>query len=396
MIIISWLESELESNVFKQNNMASANATSVYHFDSLGQRLLVAMVLSMVCVLGVFGNGLVILSVLVSRRLQDATNTFVVNLAIADFLACVFIPANVIALLWIEEEPTAGSAFGTYCSVSAAVTYITIGVSLYNLASLAVIRWILLTKPIASYSKLFSNRLGIISWIVLLWSIPIIIVLIPVSLNVDHLGYDPMYHSCTDRTTPNSMGERSKDVVIALGFFMIPSVVLVISYWKIYKHVMIHSDILKAKKGQTGVITMKDIKRLTKSMEMASVVSRSLSCESISRISQPCTPVSGRYRKNPTGRGIVKTTISRRQVKITKNLFYVVCAFLVCVTPYLVLLVFDDTVLAPFAPYAACFLITNNCINWMIYATNHPHFKVVFKCILTCDWEKIPEPVRWR
>lgn len=92
----------------------------------------------------------------------------------------------------------------------------------------------------------------------------------------------------------------------------------------------------------------------------------------------------------------VKSNLSRRQVEITKNLFYVLCAFLVCITPYLILLVFnDDGPLAAFAPYAAACLMVNNCINWIIYATKHPHFKVVFKCILTCKWREIPEPVGW-
>ncbi|PIK46422.1 putative alpha-1A adrenergic receptor-like [Apostichopus japonicus] len=365
------------------------NDTS-YHFDSLGQRIFVAIILGVVCILGVFGNGLVILACLVSHRLRDATNVFVVNLAIADFLTCLFTPANIIALIGVHEVPTHGSTFDIFCTIGAAVTYISIGVSLYTLASLAVIRFILLTKSVTTYGRLFSSKVVIISWIMLLWFIPAIIVLLPVLRNVDHLGYDPTYHSCSDRQTENSIDERTKDIVLAVGFFLIPGLVLFISYCKIYKHVMINVDILKAKKGQTGVITMKDIKRISKSMELASV-----SCDSIPRISLPGTPVSGRYRKNPGGRGIVKTNLSRRQVKITKNLFYVLCAFMVCVTPYLILLIFDDTFLAPFAPYAACFLITNSCINWMIYATKHPHFKEVFKCLLSCNWKDIPEPVRW-
>lgn len=370
------------------------NSSGEFHFDSYPQRIFVASILSVVFFLGVFGNGLVILAVLVSHRLRDVTNVFVVNLAVADFLTCLCVPANIIALVSPITWPFKSMFI---CTVAATVTYTSIGVSLYNLASLAVIRCILMTQSLACYTRIFQNKFLIIVWIFLLWFVPAMIVMLPVSFSVDHLGYDPVYHSCTDSTSnlPNPMNERTKDAVLAIGFFFLPTVVLIVAYWKIYKHVMIHSDILKAKKGQPGSLTMKDLKRVAKSVELSSGISRSVSRESLSRVSQPTTPVSGRYRKHWTGRSIIKSNLSRRQLDITKNLFYVVCAFLVCITPYVILLIFDDTYLAPFAPYAACFLVTNSCINWIIYATKHPHFKVVIRCLLKRQWDEIPEPVKW-
>ena len=48
--------------------------------------LLLTLVLSLVAVVGVFGNGLVILVIAQSKRLRSALNTFLLNLAIADLV----------------------------------------------------------------------------------------------------------------------------------------------------------------------------------------------------------------------------------------------------------------------------------------------------------------------
>lgn len=107
--------------------------------------------------------------------------------------------------------------------------------------------------------------------------------------------------------------------------------------------------------------------------------------------SQRSTTASGRrvMRRHRS----IKTYLSKRQIEITKNLFYVLCAFLICISPYLFVLLLDDKQGAPFVPYAATILMFNSCINWVIYATKHPYFKNIFKAILLCRWKTIPEPI---
>ena len=62
------------------------------------QRVIVATVLAVVFIVGIVGNALVILAVTLSRRLRSPTYWFVVNLAVTDFVTCIFIPFQIVAL----------------------------------------------------------------------------------------------------------------------------------------------------------------------------------------------------------------------------------------------------------------------------------------------------------
>lgn len=77
------------------------------------------------------------------------------------------------------------------------------------------------------------------------------------------------------------------------------------------------------------------------------------------------------------------------ELQITMNLFIVVCAFLLCQTPYFS--VFLLNVKGAPVLYAALGVFSNSAINPMIYAVKHPHFRKVFKCILFCMFNEVPE-----
>lgn len=97
-----------------------------------------------------------------------------------------------------------------------------------------------------------------------------------------------------------------------------------------------------------------------------------------------CTPTLGHLRKS------ARKKISKRHLQITKNLFYIVCAFLICLTPYFMVFLFNLKSAAVI--YAASAIFFNSCVNPFVYATKHPHFKKVFKCILKCNIKSVPEP----
>lgn len=389
------------------SSSVAPSPTPSWEFDSYGQRLFIAFVIFCIFISGIFGNGLVIISVFLSRRLRNVTNVFVVNLAFADFLVCLFSPATIIALVSPEKWPFRSEFF---CSAASMVVYVTIGVSLYNLASIAINRYILITRPVETYQFIFGRKYVVITWIVLLWLVPGFLVILPVVLGISKLGYNSKYHSCSDaevdvKSENHNELEKLYDAVLLFGLFPIPTIVLIVSYWKIYKHVLRHSKRLEASKDESEALSMtNESKGTTRTTDDTGNLSESNSYASLPRSNgieeteskEGAEAKVPKKKKKTKRKKTVKSNLSRRQVEITKNLFYVLCAFLVCITPYLILLVFDDDgPLAPVAPYAACCLMINNCINWIIYATKHPHFKVVFRCILTCKWREIPEPADW-
>lgn len=93
-----------------------------------------------------------------------------------------------------------------------------------------------------------------------------------------------------------------------------------------------------------------------------------------------------------TNGNLKKTLANRRlnrQLQITCNLFIVVCVFIVSLSPYFVVFLLNvkgDAVL-----YASSFVFINSCVNPLIYAFKHPHFKTIFKFILLGKFREIPE-----
>ena len=72
------------------------------------EEILVIMVFSIVIVLGIFGNLLVIWTVIANKNMRTSNNLFILNLAISDLTLCIFsIPFNAYKVLrhdWIFGE----------------------------------------------------------------------------------------------------------------------------------------------------------------------------------------------------------------------------------------------------------------------------------------------------
>ena len=83
-----------------------------------------------------------------------------------------------------------------------------------------------------------------------------------------------------------------------------------------------------------------------------------------------------------------RTQISKQQIMITKNLFFIVCAFFACFVPFLIL----NSIPALANQVDYLLPLANSATNFFIYAFNHPEFKIVFGHMIRCTYSKIPEP----
>ena len=88
--------------------------------------------------------------------------------------------------------------------------------------------------------------------------------------------------------------------------------------------------------------------------------------------------------------------ICRQQIQITKNLSLVVLAFLVCFIPLgFTLLVGNPSPTVNVIERCLELLgIANSAINFFIYASKHPDFKIVLRHMMRCSYSKIPQPSR--
>ncbi|KAJ8024387.1 Orexin receptor type 1 [Holothuria leucospilota] len=84
------------------------------------------------------------------------------------------------------------------------------------------------------------------------------------------------------------------------------------------------------------------------------------------------------------------TPVTQNQVDITKNLFYIFVAFLICFGPVVVSEAIDANDIVK--SYTSIIIVLNSCVNPIIYGIKHPHFRQILHCILSCSWSEIPEP----
>ncbi|XP_038071944.1 melatonin receptor type 1B-A-like [Patiria miniata] len=335
-----------------------------FEFSDYTQRVIVATMILVIALLGIFGNTLVILAVLLSKKVRTDTNAFVVNLSVADFLTCLVIPWNAVALLGRENLPV-----GVWvCSITAVVQNASVGCSVFSLVSIALNRLLLITRPATTYHKVYTPK-KIVFWLVLVWLVPLFIVLLPSFINIGRFTYNRKYHTCGSYNST----WRTYNIIVAGIIYPILLIIIIICYVLIWRHLKRHSRRMTTVHQEARHPTPSSIPTTT------TVTIPLTHMTSDDRIHSPAT-----LSSVPA----IHSQVTRRENDITKNMFYVVCAFMLCITPYAVAVLCGDS---PVIPYLFTLFFVNSFVNPMIYATKHRDFKTIFGCILRRQWAAIPE-----
>ncbi|XP_072016238.1 beta-3 adrenergic receptor-like [Amphiura filiformis] len=336
---------------------------------SYGERLFVALTWLLISVFGTTGNSLVIISILLSRKLQTPTNVFVASLATADLLTCLFLIWNVLALLGCDGWPLPQAEW--LCAVAGFMSYTCTGISVNTLATIALNRFIFITKSLRTYQKIFSPK-NIILMVIFTWCVSFGIFLSLILAGIGEFGYVMESSTCSDL---NNHPSGLFDIVTSVFVYPIPLITIITCYTLVFMHIKRH---FKRRENELSTI--------------ASFASTSQVESGKSRRPNPATEAS----TSAEGSSIDQSTrrrangISQIELSITKNLFLVVVAFFVCFTPYAIVLFIPGSYY--FLLYGAILVFANSAINPVIYARRHPHFKVVFTALVKCQYDKIPEP----
>lgn len=297
---------------------------------------------------GVPGNCLVIIAVLLSRKLQTALNAFIVNLAVADLVTCLVLTLHIVGdwarYYFHSLEPI--------CQVALSITHTCIGCGVFTLATIALNRFLLVLTPRSTYQQIFRPR-HIVIWIILLWSISAMIsILPPLAFNIGKLGFDLPTQSCLSLTDfPTS---KQYEHILVFGFYPVPLVIIIVCYTGILIKVVKHNKRLKHNKEPGGE------SRATCSNERSE-----FQIENTSRKEQIITPM---------------------EIRVTKNFFFVFCAYVICLTPYAIC----SFTKCAIAAYTGAIVIANSVVNPFIYGLNHPIFREVFISFFKC--RPVPEP----
>ncbi|XP_038050909.1 G-protein coupled receptor moody-like [Patiria miniata] len=362
------LNSTMAQNFEDQNVTTSSTSEPTSELHPYGVLVFAACAWVIVAVLGITGNAMVILAAILSKHVRTTTNVLVVNLSVADLWTCLSLPWSSVALLSNGTWPLASEI---PCQIAAFMWHTGLGVSLYNLAFIALNRLVKITCRLATYNRIFSPRK--MAYIVALsWFIPIFVIIFPLTIGVGSLGLDLRDDTCTD----DDLHPRADDYNLAqtIGFYPIPMITVVVSYVVIYIHVRRHFSKQLSKTQNKDTAT-------------DAVQPSATSMTSISTTGTSAEVLEEREERKGAAR---KRKISRQQLQITKNLFWVFCAFTLCISPYYISLFFANSDV--FALYGATILICNSCVNPIIYGVKHPQFKKVLRPMLWCKWKKIPQP----
>lgn len=356
------------SNSTTASSSSDHSSTSTNILYSYEERVFVAVCWAIIAVLGTTGNSLIFISVLLSRKLRTATNVFVVNLAAADFLTSLFMSWSVVALVGRDGWPIPEAEW--LCSVAGFMIFLCTGVSLYNLAAIAVNRLVLITQSFDTYKRLYKPmNVGVMA--ALIWIIPsAIFVGLPLA-GIGGFGYDRKHSTCSD--LDHHPEGKTFELVQTIVFYPIPLITIVVCYVLVFKHVKRHLNKQR---------TLNDSSSANGSAVDGNGNPRGIASAD-SQLSATTT------MKSPRS-GSRAERIDQMEIEITKNLFLVVCAFFLFFSPYCIALFIPGT--EYFLLYGGISVLANSAINPLIYSRRHPHFKVVFSSLLRCRYKEIPEP----
>ncbi|XP_038077657.1 melatonin receptor type 1B-A-like [Patiria miniata] len=348
--------SGVENNTIMGVSTAGPVSKSLQTYE---ERVVVAVCWLLIALINIIGNTLVILAVVFSKKLRTSTNVFVISLSVADLLTGLAIPMSAVGLL--SPGNTWPLSTEAPCYLAGMLLFVSSSASLFNLASIALNRLILIKRPMTLYRSLYTRRNLAIN-VAVLWLVAIATMVIPPLFGVGGFGYDEAHHTCSDLDThPRA---KTFERIQTFLSYPIPFIIIVSSYIMIFLHVRRHFQTQRSMRS-----AISDTTNASSSNGSSSFV-----------VSDNAT--------------VLKTAqhnrIYRQQLEITKNLFMAVCAFFVCITPYCVALFIPNT--DRYLLFLGVVFTCNSCVNPIIYASKHPQFKKVMRRMLQCRYSQIEEP----
>ncbi|XP_071803541.1 rhodopsin, GQ-coupled-like [Asterias amurensis] len=332
--------------------------TSIPAVHSYTVRVVVGVLFLLIAVINITGNSMVIFAVIFSKKLRTSTNVFVVSLSSADLLAGLALPMSSVAL--ISPGNSWPGSTEAPCYIAGLLLYTSSSASLFNLASIALNRLILIKSPMKWYRILYT-KCNLVINVVVIWTVAIVIMTVPPLCGIGDYGYDKQQHTCTD--LDNHPRAKTFKKIQTFGSYPISFVIIITSYIIIFVHVRRH---FKKQMRNDDNITIPG-------------------CSSSGRGNSFQTSDNAAVMR--AGR---RDRISQQQLEITKNLFMAVCAFFICITPYSVALFIPNN--DRFLLFGGVVFLCNSCVNPIIYAAKHPQFKKVLRLMLRCKYSEIEEP----
>ena len=297
-------------------------------------------------VLSLAGNTLVCISVYKNKRLRTTTNLYIIALAVSDLLSAVLVMPFGTGVL-ISSKWVFG---GTVCQLHAFFSMFVSYVSPVTMGLTAINRYVRICKSEQQYKRLFSVRKSR-AFLALVWTFVACYTLVPRLLGLQAWEFVPGYAQCSIAHLSKSGKMIHYSIVLTL-FFLTPMIATIVSYTKVAKVIRKHN----------------------------ASASSTLERRASARV---------RVQRSESR----KTGISSHEIKLSKSLFAVVFAFMICWIPFWIIVVLRRFRLVVNMPrnvelFCMFLLYFSNALNPVIYAGMNPAFRREFRKILFCK--------RWR
>lgn len=305
--------------------------------DFLALRIIQAVGMCLFILTGIPGNFLVCYLVRRTRRLRTVTNLIISNLAVADLGVCLFnIPVSLVTVIynrWVLTD--------FVCRIAGFTNALFLFEALWSLALVSISRYWCIVQP-AKFSSIFTRR-RTMAMITATWILSLLCALPPL------FGWSQFVFTIGKATCYFYLSEHLPyTIILAIVVFILPYVLITVPYYKIFRFIRGHS--------------------------------RKMSVNSVS---------AGQFRKG--------TRSTFQDFKVTKLLLVVVCVFVACWTPHIIVNLMNGFGIIQPIPRIldaiSTFLtfLSSSC-NPFIYGLMNKKFRKGFREILCAPCQKCAKP----
>ncbi|XP_034837322.1 octopamine receptor beta-1R-like [Maniola hyperantus] len=316
--------------------------------------ILKCVIMLFIILAAIFGNLLVIVSVMRHRKLRVITNYFVVSLALADMLVaiwamCFNFSVEITNGIWL---------FGYFmCDVWNSLDVYFSSASILHLCCISVDRYYAIVQPLDYPLIMTTSKLGIMLTVV--WFSPALVSFLPIFMGWytthEHLDFRKRHPKVCSFTV-----NRVYAVISSSVSFWIPGVIMIYMYYRIYMEAdrqerMLYrskvASLLLDKHLQINGISMGDVMRERQSIQMQPMASNKM----------------------------------KRERKAARTLGIIMSAFLACWLPfflwYIITALCGPACPSPPPVVAAVFWVGyfNSALNPLIYAYFNRDFRAAFR-----------------
>ncbi|XP_017889046.1 octopamine receptor beta-2R-like isoform X2 [Ceratina calcarata] len=331
------------------------------------------------CLLGsiiltaVFGNLLVMVSVMRHRKLRIITNYFVVSLALADMLVAMF------AMTFNASVQITGKwLFGYFmCDVWNSLDVYFSTSSILHLMCISVDRYWAIVKPL-KYPIIMTKRLAAYM-LLACWIMPAFISFVPIFMG----WYTTVENNMHRRKHPDLCEFKVNKVYVIFSSsisFWIPCTIMTLTYFAVFREANKQEKQMHSRMGNVMLLShrpSKDLNNLNGELNSAGS-SKTLTLNEISTD----------HLHTPTkDKNIMKM---KREHKAARTLGIIMGTFIICWLPfflwYVITTLCGETCPCPDVVIALLFWIgyTNSALNPLIYAYFNRDFREAFKNTLQC------------